>query len=118
MKSIKTLKNVVEMQYLLENLIEDYNECQYDSDKYYIKFHFLNMLSKRHYSAKTILNYMKLDENKFSPFIKLLESNSQINEKKLFIKSHNKNLKVSDNSNKGIMFINVESLPVNMEGNS
>ena len=73
MKTIQNLKNIVSMQYIMEALIESYNEAQAESDKYYIKLNFLECLEASEVDLEDLYNYMKLQEDKFMPFICLLK---------------------------------------------
>lgn len=72
MQSMKSLKNKLLMQYTLERLLEFYQECNTDADRYYIKMKLLEYVESGEASLSTMINYMRLQEDKFEPFIQLL----------------------------------------------
>lgn len=74
MKNILELKSIIELQYILECLIEDYNYCETESDKYFVKLQVIKVVLTREFNSDQILEYMRLNEEKFKPFIFMLES--------------------------------------------
>lgn len=72
MKTINQKRRIVVMQYALESLIEQYNDAEVDSEKYIIELKLLDFVEEYEYTPTYLINYMRLNEDKFMPFIKLL----------------------------------------------
>lgn len=72
-KTIEDVRKTTFMQFALENLIEDYNESEYESDKYYIQLRFLDFVQTTELDLSLLLDYMDLQPDKFKPFIKMIE---------------------------------------------
>lgn len=72
-KTIEDVRKTTFMQFALENLIEDYNESEYESDKYYIQLRFLDFVQTTELDLSSLLDYMDLQPDKFKPFIKMIE---------------------------------------------
>lgn len=77
MKTLNYIKKQIEMQYALESYIELYNTSEYCSDKYLIKLKLIDFIETQNYSISEVLDYMKLDEQKFEPFILMLFNTKQ-----------------------------------------
>ena len=77
MKKVKTLeeiRSIALMQFALESLIEDYEEAEYESDKYFTQLKFLDYVETSVVDLSVLLNYMDLQPEKFAPFIKMIEN--------------------------------------------
>lgn len=72
-KTIEDVRRTTFMQFAVENLIEDYNESEYESDKYYIQLRFLDFVQTAEIDLSVLLEYMDLQPEKFKPFIKMIE---------------------------------------------
>lgn len=72
-KTIEDVRKTTFMQFALEDLIEDYNESEYESDKYYIQLKFLDFVQTTELDLSLLLDYMDLQPDKFKPFIKMIE---------------------------------------------
>ena len=72
-KTIEDVRKTTFMQFALEDLIEDYNESEYESDKYYIQLRFLDFVQTTELDLSLLLDYMDLQPDKFKPFIKMIE---------------------------------------------
>lgn len=72
-KTIEDVRKTTFMQFALENLIEDYNESEYESDKYYAQLKFLDFVQTTELDLSLLLDYMDLQPDKFKPFIKMIE---------------------------------------------
>lgn len=72
-KTIEDVRKTTFMQFALENLIEDYNESEYESDKYYTQLRFLEFVQTTELDLSLLLDYMDLQPDKFKPFIKMIE---------------------------------------------
>ena len=72
-KTIEDVRKTTFMQFALEDLIEDYNESEYESDKYYIQLRFLDFVQATELDLSLLLDYMDLQPDKFKPFIKMIE---------------------------------------------
>lgn len=72
-KTIEDVRKITFMQFALEDLIEDYNESEYESDKYCIQLKFLDFVQTTELDLSLLLDYMDLQPDKFKPFIKMIE---------------------------------------------
>ena len=73
METMQTLKVKVFMQYVLEFLIEQYENAQKESDRYYVQLEFLDFIETCRDDFNVFLDYMELQPEKFEPFIRLLK---------------------------------------------
>lgn len=73
MKSIEKQRELLELQYVLEGLIEQYNEADCESSRYLVKLRFIDYIIDSIEEPKKVLNYMELQEEKFRPFISCLK---------------------------------------------
>lgn len=75
METLSNLKRNIFRQYVLETLIEEYNEADSDSYKYFIKLQLIEFVeSDRNFSIKNFIDYMSLNYDKFEPFILTLKN--------------------------------------------
>lgn len=66
--------NLLNIQYILEYLIEGYNEADCESEKYRIKLLLFDFIKDTKTSIQKLKDYMSLDSTKFEPFLKLLSN--------------------------------------------
>lgn len=64
--------NVLNTQYILEYLIEKYNDAKLESERYRIKLLLIDFVRETQTPLSEIRNYLNLDANKFKPFIDIL----------------------------------------------
>lgn len=86
MKTIDEAKRILTLQYVLENLIETYQKTTFESDRYYIKLEVLAFIEEYAFNVSAVVEYMKLQEDKFEPFINLLSTVTNNSEQKTFLK--------------------------------
>ena len=72
--TIQEKTDMLNVQYILEYLIEHYDKATCESEKYRIKLMFFDFIKDTNVCLDTIKDYMSLDEEKFEPFIKLLDN--------------------------------------------
>lgn len=72
--TIQEKTDMLNVQYILEYLIEHYDKATYESEKYRIKLMLFDFIKDTNVCLDTIKDYMSLDEDKFEPFIKLLDN--------------------------------------------
>lgn len=73
-KTLEEQKDLLNIQYVLESLIEYYELAQKESDKYYIKGQLLEFIDDFDVSLDFIKEYLELQPEKFEPFIKTLSN--------------------------------------------
>lgn len=87
---------IMTMQYILEKFVELYDDCKKESDKYYLKKEFLQYIHEEDsINIVDILSYMRLQEDKFKPFINCLQ-NVELSSHKKSSKSINSRVKDGD----------------------
>lgn len=74
MKTLKDLKKTLGMQYTFEKYIEIYNNSKNESDRYFIKHELVEYILDCNFSIVKVLDYLRLQPEKFEPFIKLFEN--------------------------------------------
>lgn len=72
--TIQEKTDMLNVQYILEYLIEHYDRATHESEKYRIKLMLFDFIKDTNVCLDTIKDYMSLDEDKFEPFIKILEN--------------------------------------------
>jgi hypothetical protein len=72
METINTVKQKLNMQYICETLIEDYNDSETESEKYETKIRLVEAIEQGYLNLEKVKAYMRLQEEKFEPFISLL----------------------------------------------
>lgn len=72
--TIQEKTDMLNVQYILEYLIEHYDKATCESEKYRIKLMLFDFIKDTNVCLDTIKDYMSLDEDKFEPFIKLLDN--------------------------------------------
>lgn len=71
-KTLEEKRELLNVQYVLESLIEYYELAQKESDRYYIKGQLLEFINDFEVSLDFVKSYMQLQPEKFDPFIKTL----------------------------------------------
>lgn len=66
--------NMLNVQYILEYLIEHYEDADCESERYRIKLLLFDFIKDTEVELSTIVEYMQLDEDKFRPFLDLLSN--------------------------------------------
>lgn len=72
--SLTEIERVLQIQYILEALIESYDKAIKESDKYYVKLELINAIMENGFDIEMMVRYMKLQPEKFEPFIRTLEN--------------------------------------------
>lgn len=71
-KTLKEMTDLVHMQYLLECLIEFYDNAKKESDKYRAKLLLLDFINETGIDINMIVEYMSLNSEKFRPLLVML----------------------------------------------
>lgn len=104
--TIEDKKKLLSFQYMIESLIEDYYLLQTESQKYKLKFYFLQFIESEQLPIKEVVDYMSLQEDKFKPFITLLSNVKQTKRRKKRVTSEcSKEVKDILDSQKSIVML-------------
>lgn len=68
-RTLEEQREILNIQYVLECLIEYYDVAKKESDKYYIKGQLLDFINETEINVEKIRKYMLLQPEKFEPFL-------------------------------------------------
>lgn len=79
-KTLQETSDILNMQYVLEHLIETYDNAKKESERYRVKLILLDFIMDTELGLDVVLSYLKLDPDKFSPFIAILNDVEETDE--------------------------------------
>lgn len=72
MTDIQTIKETLSMQYVLEDLLETYNNAETESERLLVLYNVIDYIDNCEQSLDKIKQYLKLQPEKFEPFLNLV----------------------------------------------